>query len=99
MTAKGVKRIGGVTISDPDRFYEQLAQAASSARDPEAAKGLLYDMAVEAIKEARKVSNGYGSCSTCDVLVVANLDEGRLRLLSAEFYVLKGEYRDEEAFR
>lgn len=100
MTVKGTQRIGGATVTDPDRFFAQIILAAGYAKDPEVARGQLIHMVVSAIKEAKKPgSGGYGSCSTCDVLAVVNLDEVRRRLICAEFYVVKGEYQDEEAFR
>ena len=100
MTVKGTRRIGGVTVSKPDNLLHQLGLASDCSNNPETARGQFYSMLVAAIKEAKKPDrDGYGSCSTGDVLAVANLDGGRRRLISAEFYVVKGAYRDEEAFR
>ena len=93
------RRIHGVLIADYDRFKDRMNQAAQWSRLGDKARGLMFSAFTAALDSARRDRLGFGWSSCSDVLSAITLDESGRRLLHAEFYVLEGEYRDEELFR
>ena len=99
MTRKGTRRLSGVNVHDYAQLVAKIHDAADKSRDPPTAPGQLYGCLQSAIESARRDDNGFGSCSTGDILTTATLDEPGKNLIAAEFYVCHSEYRDEEAFK
>jgi hypothetical protein len=81
------------------QLMTQIHDAADHSLDKATAAGMLYHCLKSAIECAREDPDGFGSCSTGDVLSVANLDDKCGTLIDAEFYIRHAEYRDKEAFK
>ena len=99
MTRKGTRRLSGVNVHDYAQLVAKIHDAADKSREPSTAPGQLHRCLTEAIDSARRNPEGFGSCSTGDILTTATLDEPSKNLIAAEFYVCHSEYRDEEAFK
>ena len=93
------RRIHGVLIADYGMLRYRVNQATQWSRDADKAPGLMFSAFISALDSARRDRLGFGWSSCSDVLSAITLDESGRRLLHAEFYVLEGEYRDEELFR